>query len=139
MPISMRSWLFPSGSVFGAILYQRGILPFHASAAVSPKGAIVFAGESGCGKSTLAFAFHRKGYPILADDVCAFSISGAIPEVIPANPFLILWADALEEMGVNWHALRPARRELKKYILPLGDGFATDATRIHAIYILDNH
>jgi hypothetical protein len=129
--------LFLFGSVFGAILYQRGILPFHASAAVTPVGAVVFAGQSGCGKSTLACALHRKGYPILADDVCAVDTSGTMPMVMPANPFLMLWADALGGMGVDWQALRPARRELKKYILPLDDGFATGATRIHAIYILE--
>ena len=54
-------------------LYQRHAMPFvlqargrellHASAALTPRGAIAFAGSSGAGKSTMAFALSQRGYP----------------------------------------------------------------------------
>jgi len=128
--------LFLFGSAFGALLHQRGILPLHGSAIITPRGAVVFAGLSGCGKSTIACAFHRKGYPVLADDLCAIDTGDSV-RVMPGNPFLMLWADALQQMGLDRHGLRPARSELEKYILPLGEGFSTEAAPVHALYIIE--
>ena len=56
---------------------------------------------------------------------------------MPGNPFLMLWADALREMGVESLALRPARSGIQKYILPLGGGFAPQATPLRALYIVE--
>ena len=130
--------LFLVGPVFGALLHQRGVLLLHASAIVSRSGAVVFAGLSGAGKSTLACAFHRKGYPVLTDDLCAISTGGSLL-VAPGNPFLMLWADAIQglEFGLDRPALRPARPNIEKYVLPLRDGFATEAAPLHAVYILE--
>ena len=128
--------LFLFGSVFGALLHQRGVLLLHASAIVAPAGAVVFAGSSGCGKSTLACAFHQKGYLILADELCAIGTGVSLP-VSPGNPFLMLWADALQRLGLDRLGLRAVRPNLEKYILPLGDDFATEATPLHAVYILE--
>jgi hypothetical protein len=128
--------LFLLGTAFGALLHQRGILPLHGSAIVTSGGAVVFAGLSGCGKSTIAGAFHQRGYPVLADEICAVDTGDSL-RVMPANPFLMLWADALREMGVDRLGLRPARSQIEKYILPLGDGFATQATPLRALYFVE--
>ena len=128
--------LFLFGTAFGALLHQRGILPLHGSAIVTTGGAVVFAGLSGCGKSTIAGAFHQRGYPVLADEICAVDTGDSL-RVMPANPFLMLWADALREMGLDRIGLRPARSQIEKYILPLGNGFATEATRLRALYIVE--
>lgn len=127
--------LFLFGSAFGALLHQRGILPLHGSAIVTSRGAVIIAGASGCGKSTLACAFHRKGYPVLADDVCAIQM-GTPPAVLPGSPYLVLWADTLRRLGVDQPGLRLVRPELEKYILPLREGFANEAVELRAIYIL---
>jgi hypothetical protein len=128
--------LFLLGTAFGALLHQRGIFPLHGSAIVTTGGAVVFAGLSGCGKSTIAGAFHQRGYSVLADEICAVDTGDSL-RVMPANPFLMLWADALREMGVDRLGLRPARSQIEKYILPLGDGFASEATRLRALYIVE--
>ena len=69
-------------------LYQRHAMPFvlqargrglRASAALTPRGAIAFAGSSGAGKSTMAFALSQRGYPPLADDALLFEIVSARP------------------------------------------------------------
>ena len=127
--------LFLFGSAFGALLHQRGILPLHGSAILTPRGAIVFIGLSGSGKSTLACAFHQKGYPVLSDDVCAIR-SGDAPAVVPGVPCLMLWADTLQELGMDPTGLHPVRPRIEKFIFPLKHGFASDAAVLHAIYML---
>ena len=131
---TIQRFLFTS--VFGALLHQRNILLLHASAIVTAAGAVVFAGLSGSGKSTVACAFHRRGYPVLADELCAINTVDS-PSVAPGMPFLMLWADALEGLHLKRPGLKPARPGLEKYVLPLGDGFATSATPLHAVYILE--
>jgi hypothetical protein len=50
-PESVR--LFLLGSVFAALLHERGVLPLSASAIATQRGAAVFMGLSGTGKSAL--------------------------------------------------------------------------------------
>ena len=128
--------LFLAGSVFGALLHQRGLFALHASAVVTPVGAMLFAGLSGSGKSTLAFALHRKGYSVLTDEICAIDTRSS-PMVLPGYPFLLVWADALEDMGIDDSNLRPARARLGKFIFPLTHGFAREPVPVHTIYLLD--
>src|SRR5947208_1504176 len=66
-----RVRLFLLGSAMGALLYQRGLFPLHGSAVETPFGVMIFVGAQGSGKSTLAAEFHRQGYRLLSDDVCA--------------------------------------------------------------------
>lgn len=124
------------GSAFGALLHQRKVLAMHGSAIVTRHGAVVFTGASGYGKSTLAGLFHQRGFPVLADDVCPINTDD-FPLVLPANPFLMLWADAVNRLGIDERDLRQARSGLEKYILPTGDGFAQEATPLRALYVLE--
>jgi hypothetical protein len=131
---SIRLFLF--GAAFGALLHQRGILPLHGSAVVTARGAVIFAGVSGSGKTTLACAFHQKGYPVITDDVCAIR-TGAAPAVMPGIPWLMLWADTIEKLGIDSSGLDRARPQIAKYVLPIED-FAGEPAAIRAIYILES-
>lgn len=124
------------GAAFGSLLNQRRILTLHASAIGTPKGAVVFAGCSGIGKSTLAASFNKRGYPVLADEVCALS-TGDFPRVLPGNPFLMLWADAVEKLNISHTGLRRARSALEKYVVPLGSGFVSEAVSLHRVYLIE--
>ena len=92
--------LYLLGSVFGALLHQRGLLPLHANAIEIDGAAVAFMGESGAGKSTLAAWFHDRGHRIVADDVCAilFDPDGQ-PVTLPGLPRFRLWQKALEASG----------------------------------------
>lgn len=128
--------LFLLGSCFGALLFQRGLLPLHGSAIASPKGAVIFAGASGHGKSTLAGAFHHQGYQVLSDDVAAVTIKDGIPHILPSYPRLMLWADAVERLGVTSSKLRPARAQMEKFHYRLDQPPLEHEYPLHAIYLL---
>jgi len=124
--------LFLLGSVFGALLHQRGLLPLHASAIETARGAVLFAGASGTGKSTLAGAFYRRGYRVVADEICALDGD----RVRPAVPRLTLWPDAVEELGLWSDAVRQVRPNIKRFHVPVEPLTAHDPLPVHAIYIL---
>jgi hypothetical protein len=65
------------------VLQARGRELLHASAVLTPRGAVAFAGSSGAGKSTMAFALSQRGYPPLADDALLFDVVGDAVELHP--------------------------------------------------------
>lgn len=134
-PESIRLFLF--GSVFGALLHQRGSLVLHASAVATPAGAILVAGPSGAGKSTLCAELRRRGCPVIADDVCALAPdgSGAIA-VYPGYPRLKLWADAANQLDIATDTLLPVRPNLPKFEVPVTDAHPTPLS-IRAIILLN--
>ncbi len=123
-PQSIRLFLF--GSVFGALLHQRGALVLHASAVATPSGAILVAGPSGAGKSTLCAELRRRGMPVIADDICALGPdeAGAIT-VYPGYPRLKLWADAASQLSIATDSLLPVRPHLPKFEVPVADAHLT--------------
>jgi hypothetical protein len=127
--------LFLLGSAMGALLYQRGLFPLHGSAIETPWGAMIFVGAQGAGKSTLAAQFHRKGYRLLSDDVCAVA---ALPEglqILPALAQFRLCADAYERLGTTLGV----RFDVDKYVVPMGEGYCPHPVPLRAIHILVDH
>jgi len=132
--------LFLFGSAFGALLHQRGLLVLHASAIDTEHGAVLFVGQSGNGKSTLAAALHKRGYRILADDVCALALDSAgQPVVLPGFPQLKLWADTAKKLEQETGSLRRVRPQLEKFALPVEDGFVNEPRTLFAVYHLTAH
>ena len=129
--------LFLLGSAFGALLFQRGILPLHGSAVATHNGAALFVGPSGHGKSTLAGAFHQRGYSVISDDVCAIGNMDGLPLVLPAYPRLLLWPDAVGCLVGKETNLRPALAGQEKYQFPVDQKFASDAVPIRVVYVLN--
>ncbi len=113
--------IFLMGSAFGALLHQRNVLVLHAGAVVVKKSSVIFLGPSGIGKSTLAAAFHQRGYPFLADDVCAITMVKGKPAVIPGFPRLKLWEDVLKKLGKDKNQLKSVvwTKNLEKYFMPV--------------------
>ena len=131
--------LFLMGSAMGALLHQRNILPLHGSAIEVDGGGIIFTGPSSIGKSTLAGAFHKRGYKLLSDDVCAVTaVNGADPYIIPGFPRLKLWADALKKLQKDREGLSRVRldRNFEKYFVPF-DHTANGYIPVRSIFILD--
>lgn len=128
---SLRVFLL--GSCFGALLMQRGLFLLHGNAIRVGEYAVSFTGQSGAGKSTLSGAFLRRGYSVLADDICAINAEG---EVLPSFPQIKLWADAAKQLAVQTHSLRKIRSHLEKFALPIGEQFCTKPLPLSTVYVL---
>ncbi|TNE55627.1 MAG: hypothetical protein EP338_02315 [Bacteroidetes bacterium] len=88
--------LYLNGSVLGALLIQRNILCFHASAFEYHQQAVLICGESESGKSSLALAMHLNGMKLINDDICP--INHPDFNVLPLETPSKLWADSLQEL-----------------------------------------
>jgi hypothetical protein len=115
--------VFLMGSAIGALLHQRNTLVLHAGAIVVNGQSVIFSGRSGIGKSTLVAGFHQRGYPFLADDICAITTDNGCPAVRPGFPRLKLWADCLKQLNTDTDQLKSVRwgKDMKKYFLPVED------------------
>lgn len=127
--------LYLLGSVFGALLHQRGLLPLHANAIEVGGRAVAFMGASGAGKSTLANWFGDRGHRVLADDVCVVRLEAEGPLAEPGLPRLRLWRDALATSGRDAAEYRPSFDGLDKYDVPTGK-CASAALPLVAVYLL---
>jgi len=129
--------LYLLGTAFGLLLYQRGLLPFHASSVETPHGAVLIAGNSGVGKSTTAAAFHQKrGYRLIADDVSVTYVEQGYPYVLPAYPQVKLWSNSLQMLELPSDHLQRVTSSDDKFAVPIRDGFLSDPTRICALFVL---
>ena len=128
--------LFLLGSAMGALLYQRGLFPLHGSAVETQWGAMIFVGAQGAGKSTMAAEFHRKGYRLLSDDVCAVAGGAEGLRVLPALAAQFrLCADAYERLG----APQGACFDVDKFVVPMGERYCSEPVPLRAIHILADH
>lgn len=135
-----RVRLFLLGSALGALMYQRGHLLLHGSAVDTPHGAMIFVGPQGEGKSTLAAHLHRRGYPLLCDDVCAVLQDAAGGyQIIPSLPQLRLCTDALERLAQMDTQARSADFEVDKFVVSLHQAPVRQTRRPGAIHLLSSH
>jgi len=112
--VEIRAFL--TGSVFGALLQQRNVLPLHASAIRVGDACVALAGVSGAGKSTLAAFLQDRGYPLLGDDICPVHVAPELGAIaLPGFARFKLWADALETLGIKVDGFPRVRKELDKY------------------------
>lgn len=121
------------GVSMAAILYQRGYLILHGNAVAIGEGCIVCVGHSGAGKSTLCTEFIRRGFSLLADDVCAVAPDGTVQ---PGYPRIKLWQDAAQKLDVDTAALARLRQGPDKFSLPLEHQFVSKPLPLRAVYTL---
>lgn len=90
------------GSAFGALLWQRGLFPLHASAVTNGKISFAITGDQGSGKSTSVSSFLKKGFIFVADDICAFTFQpDNLCTIQPGPPILKLLQDAALRYQLN--------------------------------------
>ena len=131
--------LFLMGSAMGALLHQRNMLPLHGSSVEVHGEGVIFVGPSSVGKSSIAAGFHKKGYPLLSDDVCAVTAeNGRDPHIIPGFPRLKLWADALNKLEKDRDGLHRVRLdpEFEKYFVPF-EHASDGPTPVRTVFVLD--
>lgn len=115
-PAAVRAHLL--GSVMGALLHQRGVLPLHASVVAIGQRAVAFTGSSGAGKSTLALALQQRGHATIGDDLCAMCFDRETPVTSTGVTRLKLWAPSLHAAGERTDGLEPIAARHDKYHWP---------------------
>ncbi len=128
--------LFLLGSVWAAVLHQRGLLTLHASGVITPLGAVLFAGRSSRGKSALALAMHLRGYTAIADDTIAVAVKSGNPLAYPTFPQLRIWPDTAHHLGLKYADLLPLRPKLLKRAFSTAEKFSTEPQPLKALYVL---
>lgn len=131
----IRVFLF--GTVLAILCFKHGLVPLHGSCVRFGDKAVAFCGISGAGKSTLAALLHKRGMPILADDVTVLDSSGAVPLVYPALPRLKLWRDIIDGCALSPDGLQRVRAALDKYYLPVDPVAPTPVPLTHVYYLMD--
>lgn len=114
--------LYLHGSVFSALLYQRGLLPIHASALLIHDKCVMIAGNSGAGKSSLSITLRKKGYKVLTDDIVALDFSNDIIQAAPGFPLQKVTLKTAKELGIDTSNLEQIEYE-EKYLYPIESGF----------------
>jgi hypothetical protein len=127
------------GPVMGFVLRQRGTVTLHASSLVFHGRAVALVGEAGAGKSTTAAALALRGWPVLAEDVCALADLGGHYQVLPGYPRVCLWPDSVDFLFSSRDALPLMVSGWEKRFLAL-DGsraqFASSSAPLAAIFLL---
>ena len=124
---------FLLGSVFAAVLIQRGYSVFHGNALEKSGKSIVCLGNSGIGKSTIAYSLLTNGWNLLSDDLVCIDENF---NVLPGIPRIKLWIDAIETFKLNYKVLEPVRNGIKKYIwTPPEDKICLNPTKLSRVYI----
>ncbi len=126
--------LFLLGSAFGALIFQRGKIPFHGSTVLINNKAIIISGVSGAGKSTATAELVLQGYPIIADDVSLIDIVDNKVCVFPGFARIKLWADTIKLLKISDN-LEKIRPQLEKYSFPV-DNYHNKETEISTVVII---
>jgi len=111
--------LFLLGSAFGAIIYQKGKIPFHGSAVKINNKAAIISGVSGAGKSTTTLDLTMSNLPLITDDVSLISYTNNKAIIYPGFPRIKLWEDTINFYNINKNNLKKIRPIIEKYSLKI--------------------
>ena len=122
--------LFILGSAWGALCYQRGLIPLHASAVTKGVNIHAFSGHSGAGKSTLSAALSHKGWDFFSDDIIIYDPQNDSDQAMcyRGQKDLKLWQDAIDKTQLEkTHKVRDIKGHNKFYAKPASSSNLTHA------------
>jgi hypothetical protein len=124
-----------TGSAWGVLCHQRGLVPLHCGVVGLDGRAFAFTGPSGAGKSTLAAGLSGRGFAHVCDDVCVVDPARADLTVRPMPKTLRLRRDAAASLGLACGA--PVSSLIEKYAVVPPRAAAGAPLRLAALYVLD--
>jgi len=130
--------LFLEGSVLGAMLHQKGILPMHGSSFRYKDKVVMICGNSGLGKSSVTEAFCQNGAQFITDDISPVEISENRAVLLPLKTKNKLWDDALRKLNIESEGLERIRPEFEKFYTPSRQPMGGEQHLDH-IFILMKH
>ena len=84
--------------VIPLVLSRRERMVLHASAVLTGRGAVAFAGKTGQGKSTLAASLAREGCSLVSDDCLVLRTEHGGWTALPSYPGVRLWPSTVGEV-----------------------------------------
>lgn len=130
--------LFLLGSAWGALAYQRGLLPIHASAVIDNGVVSAFTGHSGAGKSTLVAGLAGRGRMLFADDVLMIDPkslhSGAV--CYAGQKDLKLWSKAFDLVPANRKSNVSETLNLDKFYAAVDNQSDATVGRLQRLFVL---
>ena len=130
--------LFLNGSVLGALLHQKGILPLHGCSFRYKDIGIVICGNSGVGKSSVTTAFCQNGADFITDDITPLQINETETVIKPIKTQIKLWDDSIKKMQIENTDLKKIRPALEKFYLPSPEP-VKDKQQLNHLFILRKH
>ncbi|HEU5317227.1 MAG TPA: hypothetical protein VFX49_14045 [Chloroflexota bacterium] len=129
------------GQVATFVLHRLGYPSLHASAVVTPRGAVAFLGHPGHGKSTMAAHFLRRGATLLTDDVLPLRLLEGAVQGCPGLPFMKVWQSSVEgALGLPDHLPTLTEKYEKRQLAVAGRyDFASDPSAMGAVYVLNRY
>lgn len=131
--------LFLNSSVLGAVLHQRGMMPFHGSSFIFKHRGVLICGNSGVGKSSVVAAFCQEGSRLINDDITPICFDNERVMMVPLSTRVKLWDDAIKLLQLDKTDLKRIRPSLNKYYVP---GFAKQEEKqplLHIFIVLCTH
>jgi hypothetical protein len=125
--------------VLPLVMGQRGRLVVHASAVVTPRGAVAFLGRSGRGKSTLAAWLWAEGCPLVTDDCLRIEDRRGRLVAMPSHPAIRLWPSTLRRLAIEHAPARRTAHYTDKVQIPVDArprAFARRPVQLAAVYVL---
>lgn len=127
--------LYLNGSVYGAILHQRKILPMHGSSFIYTGLGVMICGEAGAGKSSLTASFCLNGAGFLTDDITPVIFSDNIPYIWAMSDRIKLWSDTLRQLEMEDEELPRVFPDSEKFYFPM-DSAGDKTCRLEQILIV---
>lgn len=129
----MRTYILATG--LGTIIHQRGLVPLHVGAVLSPAGVIAFTGRPGAGKSTaVATISQHFGWPLVGDDLAMLSLEGDTPMLEGGVRRLRLWDDAVKRLGWRTEGMTRDLYRKDKYVTHAHGRFIDGPRPLAGIY-----
>ncbi len=132
--------LFFYSNALAAVLFQRNLIPFHASGVkINDHQVILFPAPSRTGKSTTAVFLEKKGYPVFSDDTVLLEVKDGKCFATPSYPIMRLWENSIKASEQydtkDGYELRPG---MSKFGITLGDKFSHQKMEVAALVFLNN-
>jgi len=128
--------LYLNGSVYGAILHQRKIIPLHGSSFLLGGKGVLVCGESGSGKSSLTAAFVLDGAGFLTDDVTPLVERNGEMFIWAVSDRIKLWEDSLRQLDADRTSLSTVYPGMEKYYYPVGSS-VQEFFRLDEIFVIE--
>lgn len=139
-PEANASWesvaLFLNGSVYGAILHQRQLMPLHGSCFSYNGRSIMLSGESGAGKSSLTVTFCRNGATFLTDDVTPVTLKDNTPFLFARSDRVKLWDSSMKQLDIAGETRYPLVVQDGKYYYPM-DPAKSEEHELHMVMVVE--